>query len=127
MSEIVASLSWTFFQEISPLAISEEIKSILLEDEEVFQAFKTIRDTAVFTDCRIIICDSQGITGKKKEIYTIPYDIINMWSSENKGTLDLNSEIQLFTRSGAFKIKIANSIDIRKIDKLIAKRVLKRK
>src|SRR5690625_6490648 len=51
---------------------------------------------------------------------------IHMWSSENAGTLDLNAEIQLWTRAGQVKISVGKNIDVRRLDHLIANAVLRR-
>ncbi len=69
-------------------------------------AYKTFRDVAIFTDRRIIMKDAQGITGKKVEMYSLPYKSIDMWSSENAGKLDSNAELELSTRVGTIKIKL---------------------
>lgn len=42
----------------------------------------------------------RGLRGKKIETFSVPYSAINMWSTENAGTLDINAEIELWTRSG---------------------------
>lgn len=63
--------------------------------------------------------DAQGITGKKKEIYSLPYKSINMWSTENAGTLDFNAEVELWTRAGNIKINLKRGIDIRRFDRLL--------
>lgn len=69
--------------------------------------------------------DAQGLTGKKVEIYSLPYSSINMWSSENAGKLlDFNAEIELWTRAGQVKIKLNKGVDIRKLDHLISHAVL---
>lgn len=58
-------------------------------------------------------------------MYSIPYASINMWSSENSGKmLDLNAELELWTRAGHFKLKIGRGLDIRAIDRLISNCVL---
>lgn len=95
-----------------------------MADETPLTAFKTIRDFAIFTNKRLIIRDAQGLTGKKIEMYSIPYSSINMWSSENSGKLDFNAELELWTRAGHLKIKIGKGLDVRKLDKLIAQAVL---
>ena len=87
-------------------------------------AFRTFRDTAIFTSKRLIVKDSQGLTGRKVEMYSLPYSAINMWSSENAGTLDLNAEIELWTRAGHIKIKLGRGVDVRRIDQLIGHAVL---
>lgn len=115
-------LSWTLFEQTE---VPKEISEYLVEDEQAYSAFKTFRDTAVFTNKRIIIRDLQGITGKKIETYTIPYSIILMWSTENAGKLlDLNGEITLWTRAGQFKIKIGRNLDIMPFEKLLSNALL---
>ncbi|MFZ7133099.1 MAG: PH domain-containing protein [Eubacteriales bacterium] len=115
-------MNWTFISETN---VPNDIKDILVEDELVEIAYKTIRDVAVVTNKRIIIADKQGITGKKVEVYTIPFKSIVMYSSENAGTLlDFNAEIQLWTRAGNFKLNLKKGVDIRKLDKIIGQHIL---
>lgn len=73
----------------------------------------------LFTDKRLIVIDSQGFTGQKKEIYSLPYKSIVMWSTENAGILDVNSEVQLWTRVGNIKINLGKKVDIRQFDKIL--------
>ena len=63
--------------------------------------------------------------GKKVEIYSLPYSSINMWSSENAGKLDFNSEMELWTKAGHIKIKLGKGADVRRLDSLISWAVLK--
>ncbi|WP_081385327.1 PH domain-containing protein [Actinomyces oris] len=79
-----------------------------------------MRDSAVFTSKRLIVRDVQGLTGRKAEIYSLPYSAINMWSTENAGTFGMNSEVELWTRAGHIKIKFGVQVDVRKIDRLIS-------
>lgn len=98
---------------------------LLVEGEQAVTAYKTFRDSAVFTTKRLIVRDAQGLTGKKVEIYSLPYSSITMWSSENGGKfLDVNAELELWTRAGHIKVKLDKKIDIRRLDKLIAWAVL---
>lgn len=53
-----------------------------------------------------------------------PYSAINMWSTENAGTLDFNAEVELWTRADHIKIKVGRDLDVRHIDKLIGDCVL---
>ena len=120
--EMTPITEWTFFNEIP---VPGDVVDLLVPGEKAFRAFKTLRDSAIFTDRRLIVRDSQGLTGKKVEIYSLPYKAINMWSSENAGKLlDLNAEIELWTRAGHIKIKIGKGCDIRAVDKLIANAVI---
>ncbi len=116
------ALIWTFFKETSA---PKEIEAVLIPSETVVAAYKTVRDTAVFTNKRLIIADKQGLTGKKVEVYTLPYKSISMYSTENsKGILDFNSELELWTRAGHIKINLKKGIDVRKLDRIIAEHIL---
>lgn len=119
--ETGAILSWTLQQEI---AVPPDVQSMMTQGEQAVASFKTFRDSATFTTKRLIVRDAQGITGKKVEIYSLPYSSILMWSSENAGTLDWNSELELWTKAGHIKVKLTKGADIRRIDSLIAWAVL---
>ncbi|MGB6178588.1 PH domain-containing protein [Carnobacterium sp.] len=122
MAETGMNLSWTFIEECS---VSNDITDLLVDGEEAIATYKTIRDQATFTNKRLIIRDAQGITGKKIEIYSLPYSSITMWSTENSGKLvDFNSEVELWTKAGHLKINLKKGIDIRKFDKLLAQAIL---
>lgn len=114
-------LNWTF---VSQAPVPQDIQEILVEGEVAKHAYKTVRDIAIFTNKRLIVRDAQGLTGKKVEAYSLPYSSINMYSSENAGKLDFNSEIELWTRAGHIKINLKKGINIREIDKLIAEAIL---
>ena len=115
-------LAWTFVQEIP---IPEDIFPILIDGEKPVAAYKTFRDSAVFTTKRLIVRDAQGLSGKKVEMYSLPYSSINMWSSENAGRfLDVNAEIELWTRAGHVKVKLNKGVDIRKLGDLISTAVM---
>lgn len=123
MAEISGTLTWTL---ISECPIPNDVNDLFVEGEHAVAAYKTLRDSAVFTDKRLIVRDAQGLTGKKVEIYSLPYSSINMWSTENAGKfLDLNAEVELWTRAGHIKINLQKGVDIRKFDKLIANALLK--
>lgn len=119
--EAAAITTWTF---VSETPIPADIGDLLVAGEQPIAAYKTFRDSAIFTNRRLIVRDAQGMTGKKVELYSLPYSSINMWSSENAGTLDFNAELELWTRAGHIKVKVGKSIDVRRLDKLIAEVVL---
>lgn len=124
MAEIANILTWTF---VAECPIPNDVQDLLVEGEEAVAAYKTFRDSAIFTNKRLIVRDAQGITGKKVEIYSLPYSSINMWSTENAGKfLDLNAEVELWTRAGHIKINLQKGVDIRKFDELIANALLKK-
>ena len=86
MADVGSIMTWTFNEETS---VPSEVMDVLVDGENPVVAYKTIRDVAVVTNKRFIISDRQGLTGKKVEVYTIPFKSIIMYSSENAGKLDL--------------------------------------
>jgi hypothetical protein len=119
--ETGAILNWTLQSEIP---IPKDVTPLLVPGEQAVAAFRTFRDSAVFTNKRLIVRDAQGMTGKKVEMYSLPYRDVHLWSSENAGTFDFNSELELWTRGGHIKIKLGKGADIRRLDSLIAWGVL---
>jgi len=115
-------LSWTLVQECP---IPDDVSELLVDGEKAVAAYKTFRDSAIFTTRRLIVRDAQGLRGKKVEVYSLPYSSIHMWSSENaRGILDMNAELELWTRVGHIKVSLSRGIDIRRLDSLIARAVL---
>ena len=120
--EAKGMLEWTL---ISECPIPKDVDKILTKDEQAIAAYKTFRDSAIFTTKRLIVRDAQGLTGSKVEIYSLPYSSILMWSTENAGIVDINSEVQLWTRLGVIKVKLRKGIDVRRFDQLLANTTLK--
>lgn len=92
-----------------------------VEGEFVIAAYKSIRDGVVFTNKRIIAINIQGITGKKKDFTSIPYNKITTFSLETAGTLDLDSELEIHL-SGVGKVNFpfTGSTEVFDICKIIS-------
>ena len=56
--------TWMFAAEAP---IPADVNNILIPGEQAVAAYKTFRDSAIFTTHRLIVRDSQGIRGKKVE------------------------------------------------------------
>lgn len=119
--EAATITGWTL---ISEVPIPSDIEELMIPGEQAQAAFKPMRDSASFTNKRLIVRDAQGLTGKKVEMYSLPYSSVNMWSTENAGTLDFNSEVELWTRAGHIKIKLGRGIDTRRFDALLAQAII---
>ena len=104
--------------------VPTDVSNMLIAGETAICAYKTVRDIAIFTNKRLIVRDAQGITGKKIEIYTLPYSSIIMYSTENAGIVDINSEVELWTKIGTIKINLSRGIDVRELDKIFATYIL---
>jgi len=117
MAETQGILTWTL---VSECPIPNDVNDLLVEGEVAIAAYKTFRDSAIFTNKRLIVRDAQGLTGKKVEVYSLPYSSINMWSTENAGKLfDLSAEVELWTRAGQIKVNLQKGVDIRKLTAVI--------
>lgn len=122
MAELASITSWMFQQEIS---IPQDVVNLMVPGEQPVAAYATFRDSAIFTTKRLIVCDAQGLRGKKVEVYLLPYSSINMWSSENAGSiLDFTGELELWTRAGKIKISVGKQVDVRQLNMLTAMCVL---
>lgn len=122
--ETAPILAWTL---VAECPIPPDVQQLMVEGEQPVAAYRTFRDIAIFTTMRLIVRDAQGMTGRKVEIYSLPFSRIDMWSSENAGTIDWNSELELWTRAGHIKVKLSKGIDVRRLDNLIANLVLRQR
>ena len=115
---MATEMIWTLLDETP---IPADVQELLAPGEEAKVAFKTMRDTAIFTNKRLIMKDAQGLTGKKVEMYSLPYSSIQMWSSENSGKLlDMTAELELWTKVGRIKINVGRRLDIRALDRMLS-------
>ena len=62
MAELTPLLTWTFTKECP---IPNDVQELLTAGETPVAAYKTIRDSAIFTNKRLIVRDAQGLRGKK--------------------------------------------------------------
>lgn len=114
-------MTWTF---VSECPVPSDVQDLLVPGETPVAAYKTLRDSAVITDRHLIMRDAQGLTGKKVEIYSLPWKSVDMWSSENAGHLDFNCELEFWTRAGHVNLCLKKGVDVRKFDRIVAQYVL---
>jgi hypothetical protein len=113
---------------ISPEDIQNEFSPLLVEGEEIVGAFKVVRDLFVFTQCRLILADKQGLTGSKVEYHSIPYKSISQFSVETAGLFDMDAELKIYISSNPTPLKkeFKKGADIIQIQKLLATYVVTR-
>ena len=112
---------------ISNDEVRGEVDGLLIADEKVEFAFKTIRDQLVFTNKRIISIDVQGITGKRKSFATMPYSKIQYFSLQTPGFMELFPDSELFvmfTNGFTAKFEFKGAVDIGKIGRMLSEYVL---
>lgn len=106
-------------------SFSSIISPILVDGEQIIGSYKSVRDGVVFTTKRIITINVQGVTGKKKDFTSLPYNKIQAFSVETAGFLDTDCELEMwFSGLGKVKIEFINTLNISEICKLISEKVL---
>ena len=102
------------------------ISPIFVQGENIISSFQTVRDGVVFTNFRIIAINIQGVTGKKKDITSLPYSKIQAFSVETAGVLDVDSELELyFSGLGKVKFEFTNRANITGICQIISSYALR--
>ena len=97
------------------------IDDFMVENEEIIGAYQSVRDGVVFTNKRIITINIQGITGKKKDFTSLPYNKIQAFSLETAGMLDLDAELEIYLSGvGRVKFQFTDTTDVKKICKIIS-------
>ena len=108
--------------EINIDKLAKDLDAVLIEGEQITAGFKIVRDLVVFTRCRIILIDKQGVTGKKTEYQSIPYKSISRFSVESAGHFDMDSELKIWISSNEPPIvrEFKKGTDMMAIQRLIA-------
>ena len=101
------------------------VTPLFVPGEEFIGEYQAIRDFVVFTNKRVIAVNVQGVTGKKKDFSTFPYSKIQAFSVETSGTLDLDSELELyFSGLGKVRFEFTGASNIVEIGRLISQYIL---
>ena len=101
------------------------VSELLVGNEAVIASYASMRDRVVFTNKRIITIDVQGLTGTKKSFTSIPYKKIQFYSVETSGTLDLDSELELYLSGGVnVKFEFFGKNNIKELCKIISDLIL---
>lgn len=82
--------------EVDAEKVTDEFDQLLPDGEKIEKAYQVIRDMFLFTNKRLIVVDRQGVTGKKMEYRSIPYDSIRQFSVETAGMWDRDAELKLW-------------------------------
>jgi len=112
--------------EVSIETVQNDFGRILLPDEQVLAAFKTLRDTVFLTNLRFVLVNVQGITGKKIDIQSVPYRSITRFSLETAGTFDLDADMKIWVSSASepITVKIGPKSDQTGIQQILARYTL---
>jgi hypothetical protein len=117
--------SYFKLRQVNPAELVGEVAPLLVPGENVMAGFKTARDFVVFTDKRLIAVNIQGMTGKKRDFSSLPYNKVQAFSVETAGHFDLDSELELwFSGLGKVRLEFKGAVDIRSIAQLIGQYTL---
>lgn len=113
-------------QQVDVSTVQQELAPLLIEGEIVEIAFKIIRDQIIFTNKRLITVDKQGLTAKKVDYRSVPYDRITQFSKESAGVIDLDAELKIWVSSMTDPLKFEFSKDapINDVYALLSEKVL---
>ncbi len=100
---------------------NQMVGELLIQNEKILEAFQSVRDMIIFTNMRVIAVNVQGITGKKRDFTTLPYAKIQTFSIETAGTIDLDSELEIwFSGMGKVKFEFSGRCDIKAIGQFLS-------
>ncbi|MGO1183420.1 MAG: PH domain-containing protein [Micrococcaceae bacterium] len=106
---------------IDPKTLAGELTPLLVEGEQILQAFKGARDFIAFTNKRVIAVNVQGMTGKKRDYTSLPFSKVQAFSVETAGTFDLDAELDLwFSSVGKVRFEFKGNVDVRMLSQLVA-------
>ena len=112
--------------EIKPEEGLELVQPMLLDDEKIFAAFKTIRDHVIFTNHRIIAVNVEGITGKMKDYTSLPFIKVQAFSVRTASLLAMDTVMDVwFNSMGIVTFEFSGHFDIAAFNKLIGQYILK--
>ena len=107
-------------------AFGKVIDDFMIDGEEIVGSYQSVRDGVVFTNKRILAINVQGVTGKKKDFTSIPYNKITTFSLETAGMFDLDSELEIYISGiGKVKFEFTGSTNVKEICKIISTYALK--
>ena len=117
--------SYLKMKPVSNTTFAQYVEDLLVHEEQTVYCFQSLRDGVVFTNKRVLAINIQGLTGKKRDITSLPYGKIQVFSIETAGVLDLDCELDLwFSGVGKVRFEFTSHVDVNDICKLISDHVL---
>lgn len=111
---------------VADTAFQGILAPMLIPEEFIVSSYQSIRDGVVFTNKRIIAINVQGITGTKKDITSMPYSKVQVYSVETAGLLDIDSELEIwFSGVGKVRFEFRNNANVSEICRLMSLYILK--
>lgn len=124
-SGIVLDANLMNLKAISLNEVRSEIPTLMVNGEEIVQAFQAIRDQVIFTNKRVFVVNVQGLVGKKISYFSYPYSKVQYYGIETAGLLDIDSELILAFSNGArLQFDFKSNVDIKHISSLISQYII---
>ena len=124
-SGIVLDANLMNLKAISLNEVRSEVPTLLVNGEEIVQAFQTVRDQVIFTNKRVFVVHVQGLVGKKISYFSYPYSKVQYYGIETAGLLDIDSELILAFSNGArLQFDFKSNVDIKQISSLISQYII---
>ncbi len=124
-SGIVLDANLINLKEVNSSEVRKEVKSLMVDGEDIIQCFQTIRDQVIFTTKRVFVINVQGLTGKKISYFSYPYSKIVTYGIETAGFLDIDSELLITMQNGIhLQFDFKSQVDIKGIISNIQKYIL---
>lgn len=112
---------------IDPYQAERDFQRLLAPKEQVYRAYKLVRDVLLVTNLRLLMIDKQGITGKKIEYLSIPFKSITRFSVETAGHFDLDAELKVWVSGQPDPIEksFSRGVDIYELQSILAEAVVR--
>ncbi len=107
--------------------LEKDFGKLLIPNEQIEAGFKMVRDTFIFTNKRLILVDIQGLTGSKRQYFSVAYKSISRFSVETAGHFDLDAELKIWVsgeQNPSIAKKFNTKVDIYEVQKILATYVL---
>lgn len=111
--------------EVDVNKVQNELKGVLIPEEQVEAGFQVLRDQFVFTNKRLILIDRQGFSGKKVEYKSIPYSSIKYFSVETAGTFERDADLKIHLTGTVISKDLKKGIDVVGLQRMLAYYILK--
>lgn len=106
--------------------VREECQKLLAPDETIEQAYSLLRDKLLFTNLRLILVNKQGVTGKKVEFHSIPYNKITHFFIETAGNFEIESELKFWIAGmgqDPIKLTFGKDQDVYKVQNVLTQHI----
>lgn len=117
-------LGGTFEVDVEELA--GEYDRLLIRNERLKQGYRVGRNLFLFTNKRLILVDTESMSGRKVAYRSVPYRTIRHFSIEAAGAWDAEAELKIWAQGSTTPIRtrFTGKQDVYELQKVLAGYVL---